>query len=151
MGYFVVTFYRICINGFGEMLGQFVLENSCRFLDDCETPLDKTKNDPNRLLKILNSINPSVSFSMETSNNKLPFLGILIKRNDDKIWMDIYFKPRDTCWCLPFLSSHPNHCKKNNIYSSTENLHYSGKSTAKIKTQSYQPDLVIYLAIPSSN
>ena len=33
-------------NQFGVMLGQFILENWCQFLDDCETTLDKTKTDP---------------------------------------------------------------------------------------------------------
>ena len=28
---------------------------------------------------------------METSNNELQFLDIVIKRDIDKIWMDIYF------------------------------------------------------------
>ena len=27
--------------------------------------------------------------------------------------LDIYFKPTDTCRCLPFSSSHPSHCKEN--------------------------------------
>ena len=110
MGYFELTFYRICINEFGETLGHFILENWYWFLDDCETPLDKTKIDPNRLLKILNSTNPSIKFTMETSDKKLPFLDILIKINDYKIWLDIYFKPTGTRRCLPFSSSHPNHC-----------------------------------------
>ena len=39
-----------------------------RFLDDCETFLDKTKIDPNRSLEILNSKNPSIKFTMETSD-----------------------------------------------------------------------------------
>ena len=30
-------------------IGQFILNYWCRFLDDRETPLDKTKIDPNRL------------------------------------------------------------------------------------------------------
>ena len=30
--YFELTFYRICINEFGEKLGQFILENLCRFI-----------------------------------------------------------------------------------------------------------------------
>ena len=110
MGYFELTFYRICINEFGETLGHFILENWYRFLDDCKTPLDKTKIDPNRLLKFLNSTNPSIKFTMETSDKKLPFLDILIKINDYKIWLDIYFKPTGTRRCLPFSSSHPNHC-----------------------------------------
>ena len=64
---------RICINEFGETLGQFILENWCRFLDDCETPLDKTKIGPNRLLEILNSIHPSIKFTMETSDKELGY------------------------------------------------------------------------------
>ena len=50
---------------------------------------------------------------MDASDKELPFLDILIKENDDKIWMDIYFKPTDTRRCLQFSSSHPNHCNKN--------------------------------------
>ena len=50
---------------------------------------------------------------MEYSKDAIPFLDILIKRNNDKIWMDIYYKPTDTCRCLPFSSNHPKHCKKN--------------------------------------
>ena len=30
MGYFELTFYRICINKFGETLHEFFLENECR-------------------------------------------------------------------------------------------------------------------------
>ena len=40
-------------------------------------------------------------------------LFILIKRNENGIWMDFYHKPTDTQRCLPFTSSHPNHYKRN--------------------------------------
>ena len=50
---------------------------------------------------------------MEYSKDAIPFLDILIKCNNDNIWMDIYYKPTDTHRCLPFSSNHPNHCKKN--------------------------------------
>ena len=113
MGYFELTFYRICINEFGANLGQFILENWCRFPDYCEWPLDKSKINQNRLLEICNSINPSIKFTMDASDKELPFLDILIKRNDDKIWRDTYLKPIDSRWCLSLLSSHPNHCKQN--------------------------------------
>ena len=43
----------------------------------------------------------------------IPFLDILIKRNNDEVWMDIYHKPTDTRRCVPFSSNHPNHCKRN--------------------------------------
>ena len=77
MGYFELTFYRICISEFGETLNQFLLENWCWFLDDCETSLDKTKIDPKRLLEILYFPNPSIKFTMERGDKELPFLDIL--------------------------------------------------------------------------
>ena len=50
---------------------------------------------------------------MEYSKNAIPSLDILIKRNNDKIWIVIYYKLTYTHRCLPFSSHHPNHCKKN--------------------------------------
>ena len=50
---------------------------------------------------------------MEYSNDQIPFLDILITRNENGIWMDFYHKSTDTQRCLPFTSSHPNHCKRN--------------------------------------
>ena len=75
--------------------------------------LEENKIDPNDLLSILNSINPSIQSTMEYSKDVIPFLDILIKRNNDKIWMNIYCKPTDTHRCLPFSSNHPKHYKKN--------------------------------------
>ena len=50
---------------------------------------------------------------MECSKDAIPFLGILIKPNNDEIWMDIYYKLTDTHRCLPFSCNHSKHCKKN--------------------------------------
>ena len=50
---------------------------------------------------------------MEYSKDQIPFLYILIKRNESGIWMDHYHKPNDAQRCLSFTSSHPNHCKRN--------------------------------------
>ena len=63
MNYFELTFYRICINEFGETLGQFISKNSYQFVHDRQIPLDKTKIDPNRLLETVNSINPFIKFT----------------------------------------------------------------------------------------
>ena len=43
----------------------------------------------------------------------MPFLDILIKRNENGIWMHLSYKPTDTQRCLPFTSSQSNHCKRN--------------------------------------
>ena len=58
-------------------------------------------------------MNPSIQFIMEYSKDQIPFLDVLIKRNKNGIWMDLYHKPTDIQRCLPFTSSHPNHCKRN--------------------------------------
>ena len=50
---------------------------------------------------------------MKCSKDAIPFLDILIKHNNDKIWMDIYYKPTDTHSCLHFPSNHCKYCKKN--------------------------------------
>ena len=49
---------------------------------------------------------------MEYSKDLIPFVDILIKRNNNEIWMDIYYKPIGTHRCLPFSSNHPKHWKK---------------------------------------
>ena len=50
----------------------------------------------------------------KTTDTKLTYLDIFIKRNDNEVWMDIhYFKPTDTrCRCLSCSYSVPSHCKK---------------------------------------
>ena len=114
--------YDLGRDKFGEDLEIFIFENWNRFLDDCETLLEENKINPNDLLSILNSINPSIQFTMEYSNDAIPFLDILIKCNNDDIWMDIYYKPTDTYRCLPFSSNHPNHCKKNIPFTLTRRI-----------------------------
>ena len=64
---------------------------------------------PNDLLSIINSINPSIQFTIEYSKDAIPFLDILIERNNDKIWMDIYYKATETHRCLPFSSNNPKY------------------------------------------
>ena len=71
---------------------------------------------------MLNFINRFIKLTMEKSDKELPFLDVLNKRNDDKMWMDIYFEPTDTRCCFPFSSSHPNHCKKNMAFTLARDL-----------------------------
>ena len=128
MGFFELIYYHLCKDRFGEDLGNFVFENSSRFLDDCETLLVENKINPNDLLSILNSINPSIQFTMRYSKDAIPFLDILIKLNNDQIWMDIYYKPTDTHRRLPFSFNHPKHCKR--VYL----LHWYAVSAHLLKT-----------------
>ena len=85
MGFFELTFYDLCRDKFEEDFGNFIFENWIRFLDNCESLLEESKINPNDLLSVLNSLNPSIQFTMEYSKDAIPFLDILIKRNNDKI------------------------------------------------------------------
>ena len=58
---------------------------------------------PNDLLSILHSINPTIQFTMEYSKDAFPFLGILIKCNSGKIGTDIYDEPTEPKGAFLFL------------------------------------------------
>ena len=84
-----------------------------RFLDDCFIILRSSQISPGQLSLTLNSINPSIKFTMEYIKDQIPFLDILLKKSESGIWMDLYHKTADTQKCLPFTSCHANHCKRN--------------------------------------
>ena len=80
------------------------MEKFRRILDDSEVLLNTYLKKPNELLTILNFINNDIQFSMKLSDNKLPFLDILIAKSDKQIWMNIYSKLTDfkMLYFLPF-------------------------------------------------
>ena len=113
MGYFEVHFYNIWELRWGKEFKEFILENYSRFLDDCQTSLDKNKVKPEELLETLNSVKEAIQLTMKFIDKEILFLDILIKRENSGTWMDLYHKPTDTQQCLPYSSSHPKHCLKN--------------------------------------
>ena len=125
MGYFEVKFYNLCNEKWGEIMKymNYIYENWKRYLDDCQILTDTTLVNPKDLLELLNSINTKIQFTMEISKESIPFLDILIKRDDESIWMDLYHKPTDTRRCVEFSSRHPNHCKRNIPFSLARRIH----------------------------
>ena len=113
MGYHEVKFYSICELNWGAAVRQYIEETWGRFLDDCEIPLDQDKVKPEAIKDVLNSIHPKLQFTMEHSEEMVPFLDVLIRKEGNKIWMDLYTKPTDTRRYLPYKSAHPKHCKVN--------------------------------------
>ena len=85
VGYFELQFYDICRINFGHEQHNFICQNWKRYLDDCQTLLQGDKINPDDLLSVLNSVHPSIQFTMEYSKKEIPFLDILIKRNNEKI------------------------------------------------------------------
>ena len=59
-------------------------------------------------LNQLNNLVPSIKFTLETESNKtLPFLDILIHREDSQFKYSIYRKPTNT---LSYIHFYSNHC-----------------------------------------
>ena len=50
----------------------------------------------------MNHLNPNLSFTMEKSEEKLPFLDILLLKNNSTILTDIYSKETDSKQYLNF-------------------------------------------------
>ena len=116
MGYFEIKLYSVCTFKYEELLAEYIKENWNLFFDDYYTVLRSSQIIPEQLFLTLNSIDPSTQFTLEYSMDHVAFLDILTKKKENAIWMKLYHKPTDTLRCLPFTSSHPNHCKPNTSF-----------------------------------
>lgn len=64
------------------------------------------------LNNILNDLDPDIKFTLEKNSTEIPFLDVLVKKKNDKISTDIFYKSTDTHQYLHFGSSHPRHIKR---------------------------------------
>ena len=92
-------------------IGEYFMKSWNRFLDDYFVPWARSLNDLNRLHYILNSLHPSIIFTIEYSQKELPFLDVLVKKTETSIDTDIHFKPTDSQQYLIFDSCQPKHIK----------------------------------------
>ena len=116
MGYLEQNLYREVKNQFGNELFEYVKTQWKRYLDDCFVFWNRTPEELDAFHRIVNSLHTSIKFTMEKNRKELPFLDILIKREENKIITDIYYKKTDTHQYLHFSSSHPSHTKRNIPY-----------------------------------
>ena len=68
-------------------------------------------------LEHLNSFDPSLKFTHESSKESLPFLDLKVKLSKGKISTDLYVKDTDRHQYLHYTSFHPNHTKRSIVYS----------------------------------
>ena len=102
MGCFEIKLYSACTFKYGELLGGHIKKNWNHFLDDCYTVFRSSQISPGELWLTLHLNDPSIQFAMEYIKDQIPFLDILITRNENCIWIDLYHKRTDTERCLPF-------------------------------------------------
>ena len=117
MGFLEIKLYNTIEIRISISYRSFFEENWVRFLDDCYFPTNTNIIKPGELLKILNSLNPSIQFTMDVSPIKTAFLDIMInKDSNNDLWMNVYQKPTDSRRYVPFNSCHPKHTLSNIPY-----------------------------------
>ena len=65
-----------------------------RHLLGCDT-VDEDKVKSEALRDVLKSIHPKIQFTMEHSKEMVPLLDVVVRKEGDRIWMDLYTKPTD--------------------------------------------------------
>jgi hypothetical protein len=116
LGYLEHKLYNTVKNKYGENVGIYFREMWKRYLDDCFIIWNKDFGDIKELHSILNDLHPNIKFTMEHSESEIPFLDILVKRCENEIITDIYYKDTDTKQYLHFGSCHPRATKTNIPY-----------------------------------
>ena len=100
----------------GEDIGHYFYANWRRFLDDCYINWPYGEDKLEELDRILNSLDSSIQLTPETSCKELPFLDVMIRKENIYRTTDIYHKPTDSFQHLPYTSSHPRNGKNNIPY-----------------------------------
>ena len=117
--------YPALENRFNSDISQIIKERFFRFMDDGFIPWPNNA-DINIFLDIINSMNPSINFTLEAAKKKvknqkivqsLDFLDItILLLENGNIETDIFYKPTNTHDYLDYQSHHPMHIKDNIPY-----------------------------------
>ena len=116
LGYLENELYSQVSNKMGEETSHYVYANWIRFLDDCYINWPYGEDKLKELHDILNSLDDGIQLSAETSCKELPFLDVMIRKDNTHLTTDIYYKLMDSFQYLPSTSSHPRHIKNNIPY-----------------------------------
>ena len=117
LGYLEKKLYSKFETHFGSENKEEFIQAFKRYLDDCFTIWNKSEEDLKKLHTMLNSLHQNIKFTIEYNNVKLPFLDVLVYKQDNKLNTDIFYKATDTNQYLNFNSCHPKHTKTNIPYS----------------------------------
>ena len=117
LGYLEKKLYLKFETQFGTEDKEEFVQALKRYLDDCFAIWNKSEEDLKKLHAMLNSLHESIKFTVEYDNVKLPFLDVLVYKQNNKLNTDIFYKATDTNQYLNFNSCHPKHAKTNIPYS----------------------------------
>ena len=83
-----------------------------RYVDDTYSLWPHGPEELSPFLKHINGIRPSIQFTMELEKDgKIPFLDILVVKDNGRIRTEVYRKPTHTDRYLHYQSCHPQHIR----------------------------------------
>lgn len=116
LAYLEEILYKESEKEFGSNFRTYLETNFKRYLDDCFIIFTKTEQELKLFHNLLNTLHPSIKFTIEKNKNRLPFLDTVIINNNGKLQTDIYYKPTDSKQYLLYTSCHPKHTKNSIPY-----------------------------------
>ena len=111
LGYLEHKLHNQLCTLWGEESARNIQSKWKRFLDDCFILWDEDVNKLSEFYELLNQMNSDIKFTMEADDTNMPFLDVLVTKNNTSLNTDIYYKPTDTHQYLHFGSCHPHHIK----------------------------------------
>ena len=120
LGYLEKTLYRKAEDVFDLNFKTYIEENFKRFLDDCFILF--RKSDETKLHELINTLHPSLNFTMDISRIKLSFLDTMVINNNGEVQTDIFYKPTDSKQYLLYTSCHPKHTRNSIPYNLARRL-----------------------------
>ena len=117
MAFLETKLYSLVLQRFGQEVQTYVIKNWLRFLDDGIILWRKSFGEITHFIEILNSLNSNLTFTYESSDEKISFLNVLLYKENNSLKTDIFYKKTDSHDYLPFGSCHPRHTKQNIPYS----------------------------------
>jgi hypothetical protein len=113
MGFLEQKLYEEIESLFDNEFLSFVKASWKRYLDDCFIFWVKYTNELQQFHTVLNNLHPDIKFTIQSNTVNLPFLDILIIKDNKTIYTDIYYKETDSKQYLNFSSCHSKHTKIN--------------------------------------
>ena len=113
MGYFELILVKKLYLKLGKEVAAYFWKFYRRYLDDGFIFWDMRLGDFKDVFNIMNSLYPTIKFTLEGSSVSLKYLDIVVYKSPTGFKTVVYNKDTDSGTYLPWDSSHPHHCKEN--------------------------------------
>lgn len=144
LAYLEEKLYEKAAQEFDTNFSTYLERNFKRFLDDCFLIFTRTEEELKQFHNLLNTLHPSIIFTLEQSRKKLSFLDTLIIKNNGTLHTDIYYKPTDSKQYLLYTSCHPKHTRNSIPYNLARRLKMiiSQENTLLVRLQELKTFLI---------